>query len=289
VYSPKPLATYLALTLLLSSIFYFLIIRSGHLAAAGGLYVVGLMWCPGTAAMLTCILSGRPLGSLGWRAGRPRYLALSYLIPLTYATVTYAVVWATGLGACCRADFGAGMARRLGGASPHWAAIAAVLVLDGTVGMAFSCFTALGEEIGWRGFLVPELSRTKSFTATALISGGIWSLWHYPVLLFADYNAGTRPWYGLLCFTVMVLGISFLFAWMRLKSGSLWTGVLLHGSHNLFIQNFFDPITTDTGRTPYIIGEFGAGLAIAAICLGIYFRSRRAEVEAPRLVLSSSA
>jgi membrane protease YdiL (CAAX protease family) len=98
------------------------------------------------------------------------------------------------------------------------------------------------------------------------------------VLLFADYNAGTAPWYSLLCFTVMVLGISFLFAWMRLKSGSLWTGVLLHASHNLFIQSFFDRITADTGHTRYIIGEFGAGLAIAAVCLALYFWWRRDEV-----------
>jgi hypothetical protein len=36
---------YLLITFGLSSIFYFLIIKSGHLAAAGGAYVGGLMWC----------------------------------------------------------------------------------------------------------------------------------------------------------------------------------------------------------------------------------------------------
>ena len=40
------------------------------------------------------------------------------------------------------------------------------------------------------------------------------------------------------CFTVMVLGISFLFAWMRLKSGSVWTGVFLHASHNAHHPGF---------------------------------------------------
>jgi uncharacterized protein len=260
--------------------FYFLIIRSGHLASAGGRYVAGLMWCPGAAAMLTCKLSGRRLASLGWKWGRTRYQAMSYLIPLAYAAVTYGFVWISGLGSFYNEPFVAHLIARFGnGALPPWAAIAVYLVFVGTVGMAFSCVTALGEEIGWRGFLVPELAKRTSFTRTALISGGIWSLWHYPVLLFADYNAGTQPWYGLLCFTVMVLGISFLFAWMRLRSGSLWTGVLLHGSHNAFIQSFFDPITGDTGMTRYIIGEFGAGLTITAILVGAYFWSRRREVE----------
>jgi len=60
----------------------------------------------------------------------------------------------------------------------------------------------------------------------------------------------------------MVIGISFVFAWMRLKSGSLWTGAMLHASHNLFVQAIFTPLTRDTGPTKYIIDEFGIGLVI---------------------------
>lgn len=76
----------------------------------------------------------------------------------------------------------------------------------------------------------------------------------------------------------MIVGISFVFAWMRLKSGSLWTGVLLHASHNLFIQQFFDPITINTGRTKYVTGEFGAALAVASALLAAYFWMRRGEL-----------
>jgi membrane protease YdiL (CAAX protease family) len=93
------------------------------------------------------------------------------------------------------------------------------LLLTGSIGMVHSIANALGEEIGWRGFLVPELFKTTGLTGTALFSGVVWALWHYPVLIGADYNAGTPTWYGLTCFTVMVLAISFIFAWMRLKIG----------------------------------------------------------------------
>lgn len=41
--------------------------------------------------------------------------------------------------------------------------------------------TAAGEEIGWRGFLVPELAKGLPFTAVALVSGIIWAAWHYPI------------------------------------------------------------------------------------------------------------
>jgi membrane protease YdiL (CAAX protease family) len=145
--------------------------------------------------------------------------------------------------------------------------------------MARSFVYTLGEEIGWRGFLVPELARHMSFTLTALVSGVIWAVWHYPIIIFAGYNGGTSPWFGVTCFTVMVVGISFPFAWMRLKTGSLWTGAMLHASHNLFIQLFFDKITSDTGLTRFVIGEFGAGLAIVSIFVAGYFWTRRSEVE----------
>ena len=150
-----------------------------------------------------------------------------------------------------------------------------------------SCLSALGEEIGWRGFLVPELAKITSFTRTALLSGAVWSLWHYPVILFADYRTTTPVAYAMVCFTLMVFGISFLFAWLRLKSGSVWTGMFLHASHNLFIQGVFDPLTKDTGITAYLIGEFGAGLALAGALVGLYYWRKRSELPpAPTLAQS---
>jgi membrane protease YdiL (CAAX protease family) len=284
----KQLATFLLLTLLLSAVFYTLIIKSGHLASGGGSYVLSLMWCPAVAAMLTCKLFGRDLGTLGWKWGETRYQVMSYCIPLLYATITYAIVWLARLGGFYDHQFVSGVAKRFGlGPMPDAIAIVLYLFFAATGGMVRSCASALGEEIGWRGFLVPQLAKSYSFTTTALVSGIVWSFWHYPVLIFADYNAGTPTWYGLACFTVMVVSGSFIYAWMRLKSGSLWTGVLLHASHNLFIQSFFDPLTTNTGRTPYITSEFGAGLAVVSLVFAIYFWTRRNEL--PQMVKTAAA
>ena len=275
----KQLFTFLFLTLAFSSIFYAFVLKSGHLASGGGVYVLALMWSPGLAALLTCKFHGMDLGTLGWKWGSPRYQVMSYFIPVAYATITYAVVWITRQGGVYNKDFVNFISQRFGlGTMSAGTAIALYLFFSATTGMIRSCGSALGEEIGWRGFLVPQLAKEYSFTTTALITGFVWSLWHYPVLIFADYNAGTPVWYGLTCFTVMVVSSSFIYTWMRLKSGSLWTGVLLHASHNLFIQSFFDPITTNTGHTRYIIGEFGAGLAIISVIFGAYFWTRRNEL-----------
>ncbi|MGH9732299.1 MAG: CPBP family intramembrane glutamic endopeptidase, partial [Candidatus Acidiferrales bacterium] len=75
---------------------------------------------------------------------------------------------------------------------------------------------------------------------------------------------------------------SFLFAWMRLKTGSVWTGMLLHASHNIFIQGFFDPLTRPELATKYLIGEFGAGLAIIAVVIAVIFDGKRGQLPALR-------
>jgi len=258
---------YLLLTLAFSSVFYTLIIASGSLRAGGLLYVVGLMWCPGLAAMATKAFCSEPLRDLGWGWGPWRYAWLGYLIPVAYAVPVYLVVWFAGLGAFPNSDFLAIAERvmRLP-ALPQAAVLAIYFVLVASAGMISSSSHALGEEIGWRGFLLPELAKVMSVPRAALLSGLIWASWHYPILLLADYNLGT-PWYvALPCFTVMVVGDSFILAWLRLRSGSLWPAVLFHASHNLWIQSILTPLTLKTNRTDYYIDEFGYGMAISA-CL----------------------
>jgi len=76
-----------------------------------------------------------------------------------------------------------------------------------------------------------------------------------------------------------VLAISVVFAWMRLRSGSLWTGALLHASHNLYVQAIFTPLTRNTGKTNWFIDEFGAVLPLVAMGFAIYFWTRRNELE----------
>lgn len=272
--------TYVVLVFAFSSFFYFLILHSGSLGNGGGLYVRGLMWCPALAGMLTLRLNGRSISELGWKWGETKYQVRSWFIPLLYATIAYVLVWAFGFGAFGNPEYFDGLTKRMHLGGPAWISIALGIVLTATYGLIGSVASALGEEIGWRGFLVPELSKTTSFTATSLISGIVWSLWHYPVLIYGDYNAGTPTWYGLACFTVMVIAISFVFAWMRLKSGSLWTGAILHGSHNLYIQAIFTPITRNTGKTAWYIDEFGCVLPLIAIVFAVYFWTNRRELPA---------
>ena len=258
-YARAELLTFLALTFALSAIFWGLIVRAGSLGAQGGLYVLALMWCPGVSAIVTRLAFHRSLRGLGWRWGETRWAVLAYLLPLAYAGVAYGVVWLTGLGGV---DFS-----RLG--TP--------LALFLTLGLLQSLLSATGEEIGWRGFLVPALAQRMSLGGVALVSGIIWALWHMPLIVFADYNAGTATWWAVLCFGVMVVALSMPMAWLRLRSGSLWPAAILHASHNLFVQGFFDRVTVDSRWTRWITTEFGAGLAVTiAVVAWLFWRARGA-------------
>lgn len=242
---------YLVLTFAGSAICYAQVFAGASLNQVAIL----LMWMPGLAAMVTQLLFYRTLGGLGWRRPHWRDLAIAVAIPIAYCIIIYLPVWLTGLG---RVDTGK---------------LAQALALA-PLGVAASLLTALGEEIGWRGFLAPALYRLGGFGWASLTTGLIWGIWHLPLILSSDYNAGTPSWYAVPCFMVSVTGLSVMLARLRLHSDSLWPAALFHATHNAIIQGVFDASTIDTGPTRWITSEFGVGLTLVSIILGIYFWRR---------------
>lgn len=133
-------------------------------------------------------------------------------------------------------------------------------LIGSVAAVLFSCIWVVGEEIGWRGFLVPELIKVASFTRTALISGVIWTAWHSPLIIWSHYNSGAPVWYSLACFATLTIAASFVFVWLTIKSGSFWPAVLLHASNNAMIEGYFSPLTVERARTKYFAGEFGCAM-----------------------------
>lgn len=255
----REIAIFLLLFLGLSIYSYFPIVSQHSIRAGGGTTL--LMWSPGIAAILAAVICRRSLKGFGWLPGKPQYLLLGYFIPILYSLAAYAAVWVTGIGGVPNQEF-LGHLQKL---YPQWAVAVSVVAYLGNL-MVFSfipsMFKPLGEEIGWRGFLVPALSEHLSYAKVSLLVGVIWGLWHYPAILWTDYNIGTPAWFALPCFTISVIGASFISAWLRLNSKSLWPCVIWHSSHNAIIQGFFTPITIVKGHTLFFIDEFGVTLTI---------------------------
>ncbi len=107
----------------------------------------------------------------------------------------------------------------------------ALQLIGVATGAFLNLLPALGEELGWRGWLLPRLYRFGAVPAL-LVSGVIWGLWHAPLILLG-YNYPDAPrWLGLLAMVGMCVVVGMVFGWLRLRSASVWPAALAHGSFN---------------------------------------------------------
>jgi len=226
---------------------------------ADGRMIVPAMWGPGLAAIITCLWFKKPVKSLGLAFKNPSYLLAGYLLPLLYAVPVYLAIWIFGF-----ASFNS---------NPDYG----YLVYFGQLQYLFA---ATGEEIGWRGFLYPHLSNKTSRFNAALLTGFIWAVWYYPLIINGHHD-GPPLWYVLSCFSVMIISMSFLTAWLRDRSHSIWPSVLLYASHNFYIQVFLNNLTNSSPYRAYIYGETGIGLALSTFVLAslLWLKHDRATID----------
>ena len=101
----------------------------------------------------------------------------------------------------------------------------------------------LGEEGGWRGYLLPRLlARTDALKASATI-GVIWALWHLPIMaLFPEWRDGTGFAFYLPIYTVGLMAMAYIFTTVwRWSGGSLVACIWLHGMVNALGGLAFNP------------------------------------------------
>lgn len=113
--------------------------------------------------------------------------------------------------------------------------------------------TCFGEEWGWRGYLLPKMSRQLPTLPTLLATGIIWGLWHAPLTAIGhNYGLGYPgfPFTGIamMCLFCIVIGIFLSYA--TLKTRSCIPAILGHGAINGFsaIGIYF----TANGGNPFV-------------------------------------
>lgn len=256
----KTVITFVILTFLFSGVFWYLTSQTALVKENANqllIYTVGAMWGPTFAAVLTRLVYQRNLKGFGIGMGNPKWLAFGILLPVAAGFIMFGTAWLTGI-APFSTEGAAGIF-----------AVAFIPVF--LYAIAFNLFAAAGEEFGWRGFLVPELARGMGFTELALISGAIWTVWHFPMIFFGNYHGAGSIWYSLAVFIPSVMGAGVILAWLRLASGSVWVAVLFHGFWNYFIQQFYPLLTTTTEEGQTMLGEFGWFVAVFYVALALVF------------------
>lgn len=259
------IGVFIALTVALYPIGFWLIFR---LSSA-----TPLMLTVGLAAIITCLITRTSLRGLGWHWGSWKLEGLSYLLPLGYVAVAYSLIWASGAGGWYDSAFVMEQKEsyNLGGWS-NAAVIAFHFLMTATVSFVLLLPSVLGEELGWRGLLVPQLSRLMSFTGITLVSGLLWALWHWPLMFMGLYGNEVTPFiYQLVCFTLCIMSMSVIMTYIRLKTDSLWPAVIFHMSHNIFLQKFFGSMTEANANSAWFVDEFGAVVPAVILVPAIFY------------------
>jgi membrane protease YdiL (CAAX protease family) len=123
---------------------------------------------------------------------------------------------------------------------PLGLAVPTVIVVGGALGLPLT----LGEEYGWRGYLLPRLLPLGEIKAT-LIVGLIWALWHVPILLIGLNYPEQSLIRVLPVFGITVLLMAFPFTWLYVDSrASVITVAVMHSVLNATGDTFTSPSTS---------------------------------------------
>jgi membrane protease YdiL (CAAX protease family) len=159
------------------------------------------------------------------------------------------------------------------------------VVLMSPVFALFGAMSAIGEEIGWRGFLWPLFRRHMGFWISSLVMLPIWWLYHLPAVLFWGYGSVG----GLLAFTVAITGFILFVGVLTDRSRAIWPSVLAHGAWNGMVAKAYyaslsgeaipacrDGACPDFAGDGYLftgpqslLGEFGWIAAVTMLLLGL--------------------
>lgn len=211
--------------------------------------LIGAMYVPGLAA---AILVWRFDGHAGWArrlglyapGGWPRLLSMfgvAIVVPMAAALVAlligHLLGWSTidlemtGYRETTRAQLeAAGQDPEPILANFDPALILLVILVSIPLGGLVNMVAAFGEELGWRGWLLPRLMPLGAWPAM-LLSGALWGFWHAPMILLG-YNYPSAPVLGVLLFTLFGMIWGVLHGWTRIATGSVWPATLMHGTIN---------------------------------------------------------
>ena len=231
-----------------------------------------IMWTPAITAIIVALATKFPFNSFGWKFSS-KWAGVGWMTPVLYATIAYVLIWVFGLGDVPSPTFLERARLTLGMDTENDIVVILLSFFYITVlGLLPNMLLCLGEELGWRGFLVPELSKCIGLKNAGWISGIIWGIWHLPAIVSGEYGLNDIPlWYKIFCFTILVISSAIILSILRMISKSIWPAVIFHAVHNGIIQRFYDRLTIDNGMTNLFIGEFGIVLPIIISMFALYW------------------
>ena len=259
-WTDRSVKLYVMLVIILS-----LIIETVYILSKNGYLMILVMWTPALCATIANIVSIKEKGEkfslkkhfsdLGFKVAGIKYILLGLILPLIYLLIPYMIYWKM----------------HPNNFAYHGVALSAILadcLPVGIIGTILSMLTATGEEIGWRGFMVPAFIERIGLKKTLVFTGLFWACWHLPLLIFGGYMAETSLLYRVPAFILCIVPIGIIVGLLAYRSKSMWPCAILHAAHNNYDQSIFSIITRGDDMM-YYVSETGIFTIICAWIIAI--------------------
>ncbi len=151
-----------------------------------------------------------------------------------------------------------------------------------TYGPLINIVLTIGEEVGWRGFLYPQLKIKYGKNKGRLLGGIIWGVWHWPIIGLIGYEYGVNyigfPIVGMLIFCIFTVAFGILCDWLYEKSSSIWFPAICHGAINAVGKLPFMVCIVNTGSMilfgPAPIGII-SGIPLLILAMLLLFKTKK--------------
>lgn len=270
-----------------------LLIRDGNAVAYQTLLAVS-MFCPLAAVLLVKkVFLHQPTG-IGWKVqGKRRYWLTAWFAPAVFtvlAAVLYFAVFPSRLDLSCSwlvTAYGgemdaATLRSQLGVSNVSYILQTGLFAI--TLAPPINMFFALGEEAGWRGYMMPCLKERFGLLNGRLLGGVIWGVWHWPIMLLTGYEYGTSylgaPVLGLVVWCVVCFALNTLLDWFYEETGCIWVPAVAHGAFNA-IASIAQVLTYPADAYYNVLGPMPIGLIgmlpMLAVAVGLTLRQMKRE------------
>jgi membrane protease YdiL (CAAX protease family) len=223
---PRPLARFLAVAFAWSWACDAVVFLPAAPKWAAKVAMAAAMWGPGLGALATRQGPLRAAWSSVYalapsqKRQRRAALALAFALPPLFTLASIALTILLGAG-------------HLKPGHPPLGKELVILVAAGLLGPLVNFPAALGEELGWRGFLAPHLRARWGEARARLATGLIWGFWHAP-LLVAGLNYPGHPWLAFPLMLGFTSALNVVLVELAERGGSVTAPTIAHGSLNAF-------------------------------------------------------
>jgi CAAX protease family protein len=236
--------------------------------------ILPLMFAPGLASVITRLLRREGFADVSFRRGNMKIgntLLFAYGFPIVVGIVAYGFAFLTGLAKFDPPSFPLAVGSPL-------AKFAAGLALAGTLGALLSFITSVGEETGWRGYLLPRMLQAN-IRQPILVTSLIWGVWHLPVVFAGVYAMGSSHWLTAFNLMVTAVAIGSILAWLRIGTGSVWPCIILHATWNGLINAGFTLAVHNHTENMWV-GETGV-IVVLTLVIAAFLLKNKLQPEQP--------